>query len=216
MKTWHRGALAVLPLAATTPLLAGCVPLDTPAPTSAAASAHSSDEAHAISPSDPTPDADGWEHCIGPVVESRTPTNEGWIITTAVEMDTTSGSEVHRVLLDEHFGTSLTYDSAVPEAARFTVQIGQTMGYPVRDVGGGLAEVLNMQRSIKEPSKTLGYRAVEKLSIPFTLVCGNQGAAGIAHSWNTTETGVIDCTLAPAEPAGSPAALAREDYCPKA
>ena len=74
---------------------------------------------------------------------------------------------------------------------------------------------MNTLRSIEEPSKTLGYRAVEQLSVPFTLVCGNQGSTGIAHTWNTTETGIIECSLATEdEQPRSAVALARKAYCP--
>ncbi len=62
---------------------------------------------------------------------------------------------------------------------------------------------------------TVTYRAVEEASLPFTLACENGEARGTLRTWTNTESGILDCTRAPEEPAGSPTALVREEYCLK-
>ncbi|MFL4473017.1 hypothetical protein ACIPVK_03345 [Paeniglutamicibacter sp. MACA_103] len=208
-RSTRRPPVGLLPLAATALLLAGCVPLDGPVP-----GATATDPAPAPGVAPATARLGGAD-CEEPVVTAGEASNGGWKIIAAMELDTTSGREKSTVFLDEPFGASLIWDGNGPGTDRFTEAIGEAIGYPTVEVIEGLDRITTMFTGLREPDRTLGYRAVEQVSVPITLVCGNQGARGTVNTWSNIETGLIDCSLPANEPPSMPSAMARERYCPE-
>ncbi|MDR7358499.1 hypothetical protein [Paeniglutamicibacter sulfureus] len=205
----RRTSMAILPLAATMLLLAGCVPLDGPAPTPSASA----------SPSAPAKRAGGdpnnWASCEYPVITSGPPREEDWRIIGAMELDTTSGGKKTTQYLSESYEATISWDGAGPSTGRFTEDIGDTIGYPTLGGIEGLDGVVELLESIEEPTKTLGYQAVRQVSVPITLECGNLSDQGRVNSWKDKERGVFDCSENEGEIVDSPIPMARDKYCPE-
>lgn len=214
MKATDRGAarraLVVPWLGATALLLAGCVPLDAPEPVPIPS--HSVPAPIQSASAIPT----GWEDCQDPVATAGEALVEGWKVFAVMAVDTGPGGISGTTLLDGAYSPLITFEDEGPQdMARFTGTISEDIGFPVDGLLSGVESLETTFQDVEGEGRIVTYRAVEEASLPFTLACGNEEARGTLHTWNNAESGILDCTLAPEEPAGSPAALAREEYCLK-
>ncbi|GAA1882290.1 hypothetical protein GCM10009715_30860 [Paeniglutamicibacter psychrophenolicus] len=204
-----RRALVVPSLAAAVLLLAGCVPLDDPGPLQDPPVAAPAQSASAI------PGA--WEYCQDPVATAGELLIGGWKVFAAMEVVTDANGHSGHLVLDGDYLPVITFDGdGPPDLTRFTQKISEDTGFPADGFLEGVDRVEMAVEEAPENGRIVSFSAVEEASLPFTLSCGNNEARGTLRTWNNTEFGIIDCTLAPEEPDGSPAALAREEFCPKA
>ncbi|MDO5744208.1 MAG: hypothetical protein Q4P23_07045 [Micrococcaceae bacterium] len=186
--------LMVLPLP-----LVGCVPLDG---------------------AGPGQDQDQGTHapqdCGDSVATAGKPRPEGWQMITAMELDTTSGGSRTTVFLDSGFGPALFGDEDSPaNLVPLLPSIGADTGYDITGTASGFEAVSRHLSGIPGPGKTLGYKAMEILSVPITLVCGTQRTNLTLRTSNQSETGLIDCSLPWNDVQGSASAMARTQYCPR-
>ena len=207
-RSTRRPSMVLLSLAAAMPLLAGCVPLDEPEPTPSASESRSAVATTAEG------DPSSWASCEDPVITSGPPREVGWRIIGAMELDTISGGRNSTQYLSESYGATISWDGARPSTARFTKEIGDTIGYPTLGGIEGLDGVAELLESIEQPTKTLGYQAVRQVSVPITLACGDLYARGTVNSWKDKERGVFDCSENEGEIVDSPIPMARDKYCP--
>lgn len=186
--------LAVLPL-----LLVGCVPLD---------GGGSGQDRHAATKAP--------QDCGASVATAGKPRSEGWQMITAMELETTSGGSRTTVFLDSGFGPSLFGGEGNPaDLVPLLPSIGKDTGYDTTGTASGFESVSRHLSGIPGPGKTLGYKAMEVLSVPITLKCGTQRTNLTLRTSNQSETGLIDCSLPWNEVQGSAGAMARTQYCPR-
>lgn len=203
-----RIVLSTTLLAALSLLVSACVPLSSPEPTVSSSSSATPEETAAITP------ADEWKACTDPVIKRGKSVQEGPLIVSVVQRDTTGGSIEESVLHEESRVTSISFDTDIPRANRFDDQISEALGKSVEGKTGNLARLWEMLRSIKEPNNTLAYYAIEPLSIAFTMTCGSQTAHGELQTWDRNESGVMGCDLSDKLDPGSAADLVYKEYCP--
>lgn len=179
--------------------LVGCVPLD-----------------DAGSGQDQNSGANAAQDCGDQVATAGKPRTEGWQMITAMELDTTSGGSRTTVFLDTGFGPALFGDEDSPaDRVPLLRLIGQETGYDTIGTASGFEAVSRHLSGVPEPGKTLGYKALEILSVPITLVCGTQRTHLTLRTSNQSETGLIDCSLPWSEAQNSASAMARTQYCPR-
>lgn len=204
-----RRALVVPALAVAVLLLAGCVPLDDPGPSQNPPVSAPVQSALA------NPGA--WEHCQDPVATAGEARIGGWKVFAAMEVESDANGQSGHLLLDSDYFPVITFDGdGPPDLSRFTQKISEDTGFPADGFLEGVDTVETAFEQATKNGRVVSYSAVEEAILPFTLACGTTEARGTLRTWNNNESGILDCTLAPEEPAGSPAALARETYCPKA
>ena len=133
-----------------------------------------------------------------------------------MEVETDATGQSGHLVLDGDYLPVITFDGdGPPDLTRFTSTIGEDTGFPADGFLEGVDRLEMTLEEAPENGRIVSFSAVEEASLPFTLACGDQEARGTLRTRNNTETGVLDCTLAPEEPAGSPTALAREEFCPQ-
>lgn len=179
--------------------LIGCVPLD-----------------EAGSGADQDTDTDASADCGDPVATAGRPRAEGWQMITALELDTTSGASTTTVFLDTGFSPSLFGDEDSPtDLAPLLRLVRQDTGYDTTGTASGIEAVSRHLSGVQEPGKTLGYKAMEVLSVPIMLECGTERTNLTLRTSNQSETGLIDCSLPWNEVQGSAGAMASTQYCPR-
>lgn len=187
-------------------LLAGCVPLDEPTPSPA-----TSETASSLTPAaEPT----SWDDCGEPTISHAEPAEKGWRIIGAMELKIKGDSRSTTEYFTRSQAPSIVWEGSGQPADRFTEQIGEVIEYPTTGVIFGHEAVAGMFQGIKDPGTTLGYRAVEEISVPITLSCGDHVAFGTVNTWMNNETGIIDCSLPAEGDPELPSNVARKQWCP--
>ena len=203
-----RVVLSTTLLAALSLIVSACVPLSSPEPTVSSSSPATPEETATTTPTDE------WNACTDPVITRGKSVQEGPLIVSVVQRDTTGNSIEESVLHEETQTISISFDTDIPRANRFNDQISEALGKAVEGKAGNLAPLWEMLRSIKEPDKTLAYDAIEPLSIAFTMTCGSQTAHGELQTWDQNESGIMGCDFDDKLPAGSAVELVYKEYCP--
>lgn len=205
---WRAARLAGITLVGslTALLLAGCVPLDEPTP--------GPDTAETAASLTPTAEPTNWDDCGEPTISHAEPAEKGWRIIGAMELKIQDGSRSTTEYFTRSLAPSIVWEGSGQPSDRFTEQISEVIEYPTTRVIVGHESVADMFQGVKDPGTTLGYRAVEEISVPITLSCGDLVAFGTVNTWMNNETGIIDCSLPAEGEPELPSNMVRKQWCP--
>ncbi len=156
------------------------------------------------------------QDCGDPVATAGKPRAEGWQMITAMELDTTADGSTTKVFLDTGFVPALFGGKDTPtDLAPLLQLVNQDTGYDTTGTASEIEAVSRHLSGVQAPGKSLGYKAMEVLSVPITLKCGTQRTNLTLRTSNQSETGLIDCSLPWNAVQGSAGAMARTQYCPR-